>query len=318
MIISASRRTDIPAFYTEWFMNRIRAGFCMVPNPMNIHQISTVSLLPENVEAIIFWSKNPAPLIPYLDELDNKGFHYYFQFTLNDYPRAIEPQVPSLDTRLSTFLSLSKRIGTSRVVWRYDPIIVSNVTTFDYHRERFAFIAKELRNSTRRVMISVVDFYRKTDRRLTQLEEEEGFSFDRHVSSSPAIISLLKEFAVIARENDIEIFTCAEKKDYSDLGIPPGKCIDAGILCRVWSLNLKYKKDPSQRDSCLCMISKDIGINDTCMHGCPYCYATVNYTVARRRFAEHDPSSPILWGDPTKITETTKKVETQLRLPLSS
>ena len=318
MIISASRRTDIPAFYSKWFMNRIRAGYCLVPNPLNMKQVSRVSLHPGDVEAIVFWSKNPAPLLPHLSELDKLGFHYYFQFSLNNYPRALEPDIPSIDNRIATFKDLSRLIGPLRVVWRYDPIIISNITSFEFHRERFACIAEELKGVTHRIMVSIVDFYRKTDRRLAQLEKEEGFSFDRHVSSSPAITSLLKDLAVIARKNDMEIFTCAEERDYSGLGIPPGRCIDEGILRQEWSLNLKYRKDPSQRDSCLCMISKDIGINDTCMHGCPYCYATVNYAVAQRRYAEHDPYSPLLWGGPNKVTETTEKDEPQLRLPLSS
>jgi len=165
-------------------------------------------------------------------------------------------------------------------------------------------------------MVSIVDFYRKTDRRLSQLEKEEGFSFDRHVSSSLAITSLLADLAGIARKNDMEIFTCAEERDYTELGIPPGKCIDEEILHQGWALNLKYRKDPSQRDSCLCMISKDIGINDTCMHGCPYCYATINYSVAQHRYAEHDPHSCLLWGDPNKVIKITKKDEPQMRLPL--
>jgi hypothetical protein len=134
MIISASRRTDIPAFYAEWFIKRIRAGFCIVPNPMNAKQTPIISLRPEDVDAIVFWSKNPSPLLPYLNELDQRGFNYYFQFTLNDYPRALEPNVPYLNTRLQIFKELSERIGSSRVVWRYDPIVISNFTDYQFHR----------------------------------------------------------------------------------------------------------------------------------------------------------------------------------------
>jgi hypothetical protein len=314
MIISASRRTDIPAFYSEWFMNRVREGWCWVPNPLNMKQVSRVSLRPDDVEAIVFWSKNPAPLIPHLDELDQSGFHYYFQFTLNDYPRALEPRVPSLDARLSTFLSLSQRVGPLCVVWRYDPIIISNITPIEFHIEKFYQIAEKLRNATSRVMISIVDFYRKTDKNLSQLEKEEGFFFDRDPLSSPPTTSLLRNLADIARQNGMEIFTCAEERDYTHIGIPPGRCVDERILRQRWSLNLKYKKDPSQRDSCLCMVSKDIGINNTCMHGCPYCYATVNYSVAQRRYNEHDPHSPLLWGNPNNVPEMPKNVDPQMEL----
>ena len=183
MIISASRRTDIPAFYSKWFMNRLRAGFCQVPNPMNMKKVTTVSLSPDIVTAIVFWSKNPAPLLPHLKELNTRGFDYYFQFTLNDYPRSLEPNVPPFNARIETFKDLSSRVGSSRVVWRYDPIIISNFTDFTFHREKFSWIAEELKDKTQRVVVSIVDFYRKTERRLSLLKEE-GFIFKRDVLDS--------------------------------------------------------------------------------------------------------------------------------------
>jgi hypothetical protein len=314
VIISASRRTDIPAFYSEWFMYRVRAGYCLVPNPFNTTQASRVSLLPDDVEAIVFWSKNPTPLVSHLDELDQLGFRYYFQFTLNDYPRPLEPRIPPLEARLSLFRNLSQRIGPACVIWRYDPIIISNITPPEFHLDKFAHIAQELRRATNRVVVSLVDFYRKTERRLSQLEKEEGFSFDRHASHLPLTVNLLKALADIARENSMEIFTCAEERDYSQIGIPPGKCIDDEILRRAWLLNPVYRKDPSQRDSCLCMVSKDIGINDTCMHGCPYCYATANYSIAQRRYTEHDSRSPLLWGNPDEVTIIDRKKDPQMKL----
>lgn len=314
MIISASRRTDIPAFYSEWFINKVRAGWCRVPNPLNMKQVSHVSLNPKDVEAIVFWSKNPAPLIPYLNELDKLGFRYYFQFSLNNYPRALEPGIPSLDARLSTFQDLSRHLSPLRVVWRYDPIIISNITPVEFHRERFSWIAEELKGATHRVVVSIVDYYNKTNRRLSQLEQEEGFSFDRNASSSDDITDLLKDLAVIARRNNMEIFSCAEERDYSNIGVTPGRCIDERLLSRIWSLNLRYKKDPTQRKYCLCMVSKDIGINDTCIHGCPYCYSTRNYALAQRRHSEHDPNSPILWGPVGEPSKTVKDSGGQRRL----
>ncbi len=314
MIISASRRTDIPAFYSEWFMNRIRAGYCQVPNPLNTKQIATVSLDPADVEAIVFWSKNPAPLIPYLDELDQRGFHYYFQFTLNNYPRAIEPNVPSFESRLETFRKLSERVGVLRVVWRYDPIIISNMTDYDFHREKFSWIADELRGATQRVMVSIVDFYKKTDNRLSKLEKEEGFLFERDVQYSSGMSDLLKDLHQIAMQNSIEIFTCAEEVNFSSVGVPPGKCIDDGILMLIQPNMIRYKKDPVQRDSCLCSVSKDIGSNNTCIHGCQYCYATTNLEVAQRRHNEHDLDSPVLWGTPGAVDEKADKSRSQLKL----
>lgn len=162
-------------------------------------------------------------------------------------------------------------------------------------------------------MVSIVDFYQKTERRLSQLEKEEGYSFDRNVSSSTEITSLLKDLGDVARENNVEIFTCAEEGDYSQVGVPPGRCVDERLLAKIWSLNLEYKKDPYQRESCLCMVSKDIGINDTCMHGCPYCYSTMHYAAAQRRFNEHNPDSPILWGKQDESREDVKEDGVQMK-----
>lgn len=296
MIISASRRTDIPALYSEWFMNRVRAGWCVVPNPVNSKQVSLVSLDPLDVDAIVFWSKNPAPMLPHLDELDSRGFRHYFQFSLNDYPAQFEPNLPGLAERLRTFLNLSNHTGPLRVIWRYDPIIISNVTPVEYHSDRFARIAEQLCGATHRVIVSIVDFYRKTDRRLSELERE-GFVLDRQPASSAGIVALLKDLATIAGRHDMEIFTCAEGHDLSETGILPGRCIDERLLNSLWALNLRYTKDPTQRELCLCTVSKDIGMNNTCIHGCPYCYSTGDSALARCRYEEHDPRSPSIWRD---------------------
>jgi len=294
-------------------MNRVRAGWCAVPNPLNMKQVSTVSLDPREVDAIVFWSKNPAPLVPHLDELDKRGFRYYFQFSLNDYPTELEPKMPSIAARLRTFGAVSQHVGPQRVVWRYDPIIISNITPIEFHRERFSWIAERLHGVTRRVMVSIVDFYQKTDRRLSHLEQE-GFRFDREAASSASMVSLLKDLATTAKAHDIEIFSCAEARHDGETEIPPGRCIDERLLNRLWSLNLRYRKDGTQREFCLCMASKDIGINDTCIHGCPYCYATRNQALAERRYREHDPSSPAIWGDPEILQNVESQQAQQMRL----
>ncbi|MBI4295020.1 MAG: DUF1848 domain-containing protein [Chloroflexi bacterium] len=313
MIISASRRTDIPAFYSQWFMNRIRAGFCAVPNPFNTNQVSRVSLKPEDVDAIVFWSKNPAPILTHLDELDQCGFRYYFQFTLNNYPSALEPNIPSVDERLATFLRLAERVGPIRVIWRYDPIIISNMTPVDFHRDTFMRIASSLSGATGRVMVSLCDFYRKTDRRLAALEQQ-GYSFNKDAASSTEVASLLEDIAAIAGRHNMEVFTCAEELDFGNLGIRPGMCIDAGLLQKIWSISVCTTKDPTQRKHCRCVVSKDIGVNDTCMHGCRYCYSTRNNALAERRYSEHDPNSPAIWGHPAVATESAKKNYSQIRL----
>jgi len=313
MIISASRRTDIPAFYSAWFINRVRTGWCQVPNPLNYNQLSYVSLKAKDVSAIVFWSKNPRPMLKYLDELDQQGLRYYFQFTINDYPRILEPKVPPVEERLNTFRELSSRLQPIRVVWRYDPIIISNLTPASLHLEKFSHIAQSLRGYTRRVMVSLVDYYQKTNRRLSVLESR-GVKFEKETQHSAATSELLAKIAVIAKQNDLEIFTCAEQFDFSAVGIPPGQCIDGELIKRIWSIEVDMDKDPTQRAACLCVVSKDIGVNDTCLHGCPYCYATRNLRLAKRRALQHDPTSPVLWGRSRPLSEAEEADQLKARL----
>jgi len=312
MIISASRRTDIPAFYSRWLMNRIRAGWCLVPNPVSHKRLSQVSLRPEDVDAIVFWSKDPSPLLPYLDEIDSRGFRYYFQFTLNDYPRILEPNLPTVEKRLATFRRLSQHIGSRRVVWRYDPIIISDITPPAYHLNRFSRLARALNGITHRVMVSFVCLYRKTERRLSILEAQGNFKLDRNIICE-ANLELLKGLASIAHRNGIRMFTCAASPEVSTAGIPPGKCIDDELIRELWALDISYHKDPSQRQHCLCTLSKDIGVMDTCLHGCIYCYSTRDLALAKRRFREHKPDSPALW---IPRARTSTEVVNQLSLPV--
>lgn len=275
MIISASRRTDIPKFYPEWFMNRVRTGYCTFPNPFNRKQVIEVSLRPDDVDVIVFWSKDPKPLVPHLDELDGMGFRYYFQFTVNGYPKPIEPGVPLLNEVLSTFEQLSERVSPERVIWRYDPILWSNATGLGYHEKRFCEIASALRGKTRRVVISLVDEYRGAARRLGLLSRH-GLYFEPCTPENPDIARLLSIIAQVARENGMEVVSCAEEYDLSPFGIRPGKCIDDEYIEKVFGIAVTHKKDPSQRAACGCVLSKDIGVYGTCRHGCAYCYATAN------------------------------------------
>lgn len=295
MIISASRVTDIPGLYSQWFMNRVRAGDCLVPNTANPRQVEYVSLAPQDVDAIVFWSKDPAPMFSDFDEFDSRGFRYYFQFTLNDYPKELEPLIPDFDTRLNTFLELSRRIGPRRVIWRYDPIIISNRTSYEFHRETFSRIAEQLHGATCRVTLSIILLYQKLDRRMAELEQQ-GFYFKREKASLPRMQSLLKDFSAIARKRSMEITLCSQAQDFSHLGLSECHCIDSRLINSLWGLNLPYEKDPAMRRTCQCTISKDIGIGDTCINGCPYCYSVRSNEFAQRRYKEHNPHSPALWG----------------------
>ncbi|MGE5507009.1 MAG: DUF1848 domain-containing protein [Chitinophagales bacterium] len=291
MIISASRRTDIPAFYAEWFMRRLREGFCLVPNPFNANQVSRVSLRPEEVDVLVFWTKDPAPLLPHLPELDRLGYRYYFQYTVNAYGRDLEPNLPPLPARVETFRRVSEHVGPERVIWRYDPIILANFTDPGFHRDGFGRLLDALAGYTRKVVISLVDFYQKTDRRLSQLEAA-GWRFDKSgPEENPALRQLLAWMSRAAADRGLVIESCAEAFDLAELGIRPGRCIDDRLIEQLWGLHF-HKKDPGQRAACGCVTSRDIGISDTCLHGCRYCYATRNPELAERRRLEHDPAGP--------------------------
>jgi len=296
MIISASRRTDIPAFYTSWFMNRIHEGFCTVPNPFNRRQISRISLLPADVDGIVFWTRNPRPMLAHLEELDQRGYRYYFHFTLLDYPRLLEATTPGLAVSVGSFRRLSERVGPGRIVWRYDPIVLSNQTGVDFHKRVFADIAGRLRGFTKRSVISVMDVYRKIQPRLRRLQAQ-GLLVEEHHGEFPEEVGgLLRFMAEVAAANDMEIQSCAEEMDPRPCGISPGSCIDGRLMERLFGIRVDARKDPTQREACGCSISKDIGMYDTCLYGCQYCYATSSFDRARLHYQAHDPESPCLVG----------------------
>ncbi len=291
MIVSASRRTDIAAFYSKWFMNRVRAGWCLVPNPFNLNQVSRVSLSPPEVEALVFWSRNPAPLFEYLQELDDCGLRYYFLFTLVGYPRAIDPGTPPRERSMETFQKLSARLGPERTIWRYDPIVLSELTGVGFHERNFRELASELRGAASRCIISFVRPYRKARLRMEAAAAGSGDPVD---CNSPQISALLGHMSQIARENRIQLFSCASEHDFSAYDIHPSRCIDSELLARLFGIEPKAAKDPYQRKECGCAASRDIGMYDTCLFGCSYCYATSNYERARANHARHDPDSPSL------------------------
>lgn len=290
-IISASRRTDIPAWYARWFMNRVRAGFCDVPNPFNPKQVSRVSLLPGDVAAIVFWTRDPGPIITHLPELDRRGLPSVFLFTLLDYPRTLDPGTAPLEQRIDRFKRLADAIGPDRVIWRYDPIYLSPNTDLHFHRRTFARLAEALCGHTRRCVMSFVDVYRKMEKRLADLEIS-GF---QPVEPVPGTIApFIRDMVAMAEKNGMALTSCAETRNLDHLGIQPGRCIDAEYLSRIFNRHLPHRKDPSQRKTCRCSVSKDIGMYDTCPAGCVYCYATGNPERARRRHRAHDPDSPSL------------------------
>ena len=298
MIISASRRTDIPAFYSEWFMNRIRAGYCTVPDPFNRNQITRVDLAPQDVDVIVFWTRNPRPLFRHLDELDQRGYRYYFQYTVLNNPRAVDPKSPSVDASIKTFRELADRVGPQRVIWRYDPIVLSEATSPEFHKAAHAHIASALTMATQRNVISIMDVYKKAEKRLRNLRQQGVVVEAIRANALPEDVSgMLEYLAATAGGCGMEIFSCAEELDLLPYGIRPGKCIDDEYIARTFGLQIKAKKDPSQRDACGCVVSKDIGMYDTCLFGCQYCYATSSFERAKQHHdGDHHVDSPSLLG----------------------
>jgi hypothetical protein len=293
MIISASRRTDIPAFYSEWFINRMREGFLLTRNPFNAHQIRRVSLKPEDVEVLVFWTRNPSKLMPFLPEMDAQGYRYYFQYTITGYPRAVEKSVPNPQRAIDTFIELSQRVGPDKMVWRYDPILLSNLLPLEEHKRLFGKIAGMLTGRTSRVVISFTDFYKKTEKNLRQVD---GLICSDITQQQEQLLELSAYMAEVAAANGMEIKSCAEAVDVTSAGVPHGKCIDDTLIKEVFGLSLDGKKDSGQREECGCIKSVDIGVYNTCLHGCSYCYATFNHDAVIKNQQKHNPSSPFLLG----------------------
>ena len=221
MIISASRRTDIPAFYSQWFFNRIKEGYVLVPNPFNPKMISKVSLHPAVIDCIVFWTKNPAPMIDKLDHLQD--YKYYFQFTLNPYGEKLENNLPSVNKRIDIFKRLSDKIGKEKVIWRYDPILTNEEYDVSFHKEAFAQIAYGLKDHTEKCMLGFIDHYQHIRTAVGQFNiqplrkeeiEEIAVSFRNTINEYPAI----------------QLDTCTSKVDLRHLGIPAGLCIDLSLI----------------------------------------------------------------------------------------
>jgi len=313
IIISASRSTDIPAFYAKWFINRLKAGYCVWYNPFN-QQAMYVAF--KNTKAVVFWSKNPKPLIPYLNELDKQGIHYYFQFSLNDYEReGFEPNVPPLTERIGTFKALSGQIGKEKVIWRFDPLIVTPTLSPRDLLIKIWNIGNQLKGYTDKLVFSFVDIkvYRKVQSNLVKETscfakenvEDAEFTNEQMMEIVDGLVKIRERWK--SEGWDISLATCAEKIDLEKYGIEHNRCIDGELMKRIFSddadlvyfltcgkLPEKKKllletevslgkpvnlKDKGQRKACGCMISKDIGSYNTCNHLCTYCYANTSRNV---------------------------------------
>jgi len=287
MIISCSRRTDIPAFYSDWFFNRLREGYVLVRNPMNHRQVRNVSLAPPDVDCLVFWTKDPSPMLDRLQLL--KDYNYYFQFTLTPYGKDIEPHLPLKAEIVDKFIRLSDTIGKKRIIWRYDPILLSASINLDYHIERFHDLARQLAGHTEKCIISFLDMYRHIQGRMTDHSVRPPDESEMRI--------LAAQWARIAQSHNLRMATCAEKIDLADLDIGHGRCIDDRLIAALTGTELKIPKDKYQRELCGCIASVDIGEYNTCRHGCRYCYANVSQKKIEINQALHYNQSPLLIGD---------------------
>jgi hypothetical protein len=263
MIVSVSRRTDVPAYLSPWFFSRLREGFVEVAGPYNPRRFRRVSLLPEDVDGFVFWTKNPLPMIDSLGLLD--GYGYYFLFTLNPYGDDIECGLPPKRDLIGAFKTLSNILGAARVVWRYDPVLLNGSIDVAFHAAAFEALAAELAGHTRKVIFSFIDGYKKIEKPL------ENLQISAPDAEQKAVIA--ETFSTIARGAGLEIASCAEDMDLSRYGILPSRCIDPALLEASGGKPVPYKKDRNQRPFCLCAGSVDIGAYRSCRGGCVYCYA---------------------------------------------
>ena len=306
LIVSASRSTDIPAFYGDWFMARLIAGYVRWKSPFGGNPLY-ISF--EKTRVFVFWSKNPALFFPHLDTLDGLDYGYYFLFTLNDYDaEGLEPGVPSVGERIETFIRLSRRIGKGRVVWRFDPLVLSDGITVQDLLEKIRLIGNRIAPFTDRLVFSFVDIgkYAKVRRNL----QAEGITGAREFTEDE-VDEFCAGLATLNRPWDLSITACAEGRDLSRFGIGRGQCISYDLMVQEFGNDRKLMdflhpddqltlggtpapadpsrrlKDPGQRNTCRCIVSKDIGQYSTCMHLCSYCYANTSPGIARRNYSRY-------------------------------
>ena len=298
MILSVSRRTDIPAFFAKWFINRIRAGYVLVRNPMNYHQVSRINLSPKTLDCIVFWTKNARPILPYLDEI-GASYPFYFQYTLNAYERDIEQNLPPLKEKIETFQTLSNKIGREKVIWRYDPILLSNEYDIERHIKNFDNLAQTLSPYVESCVFSFFDAYPKVMKNIK--------ACNVRACNNEEMNYLAKELAFIAKKYNLKLKTCAEIIDLQAYGIEHGKCIDPELISRIIGCNIDAAKDKNQRSECGCVESIDIGQYNTCRHGCKYCYANFNAQSVETFNLQHNDESPLLIGELSEVDKVTDR-----------
>lgn len=292
MIISASYKTDIPAFYGEWFRNRLRAGSCKMSNPYNRHQRMAISLRREDVDGFVFWTKNLAPFMGVLDEVHDRGFPFIVQYTINGYPRALESRVLDAGRSVGHLRAVAAKYGGRVVVWRYDTIVFSTLTDAAFHRRNFAELASRLGGATDEVVVSFMQRYDKTQRNMDEAARREGFGWEDPPDETKRV--LLADLATIAGHHRMRLTICTQPQ-LRVPGVGEAHCVDGQRLMDIAGRRFRMKLK-GMREGCGCFESRDIGEYDTCPHGCVYCYAVRRRDVALRRYQSHDSKGEYLFA----------------------
>ena len=289
MIVSASYRTDIPAFYGAWFLGRLRAGVCRVANPYGGPGYN-VALTPQAADGFVFWTRNAKPFLPIFEEVAARGFPFVVQYTITGYPRALEPSVVPAEEAVALVKQLARRYGRRAVVWRYDPVFLTSLTPPDWHRRRFAELAAMLRAATDETVLSFAQIYAKTRLNSDRAARRYGFTWSDPDPAAKA--ALLGELAAVARERGFRPTLCSQPELLTD-AIEPAACIDSARLSDLAGRPIKARTK-GNRPGCLCAESRDIGAYDTCPHGCVYCYAVSSRGVAKRFLSAHEAQAELL------------------------
>ncbi len=296
MIISASYKTDIPTFYGEWFMNRLQAGYCKMVNPYS-QQVYRVDLTAENVDGFVFWTKNIGPFLKHLPEVRKMGYPFIVQHTITGYPRELEFRVINSAHTVDYMKELADTYGPQVAVWRYDPIVITSLTPYDWHRNNFEVLAKSLAGTTDEVVISFAQIYKKTRRNMDWAAKAFGFDWHEHEAIiTSSVRDLITELAQVASSYGMQMKICSQEA-FVISGIAEGaRCVDAERLERVAGSPIADRIElRGNRKECGCFASKDIGEYDTCPHGCVYCYAVQHRDLALVRYKEHDPTGEFLF-----------------------
>jgi hypothetical protein len=276
MIISVSRRCDIPRFQFDWFMERLEEGFVEVRNPFNAAQVRRVSLNPSDAEVLVFWTRDPRAILINAETLEGRGFRFYVMTTLTGYPAVLEPMAPEPETMVAVMGGLAKKLGPKRSIWRYDPLFLCDCTDSAFHIRNFRRLSQALKGKVRRVIISVFDEYGGAKQRIAALEKAGTLKPLPHYTPEgvllPEVQELLSTLAGMARDVGMEMYACAEAENLEELGISAGACIDGGLITELWGIKTTGK-DKNQRPHCRCAPSVDIGQYGSCPAGCRYCYA---------------------------------------------